>query len=185
MHDDLGSGLTKITYLSQMALLNKSTDENIVNINKTSTELVESMSEIIWVMKDENNSWEELLLFIKKYAEEYCGNNNLSVHFDYPETLIQSEVSGEKRRNILLSIKEVLHNIVKHANATDVTLKVIQNNKIHIIVADNGIGITTSKRNKPSGGNGQKNISERMKLVNGTSAIEEENGTKIHFTIPI
>jgi signal transduction histidine kinase/ligand-binding sensor domain-containing protein len=185
MHDDLGSGLTKITYLSQMAMLNKTSDENIVNINKTSTELVESMSEIIWVMKDENNSWEELLLFIKKYAVDYCGNNNLSVHFDYPETLVQTELSGEKRRNIFLSIKEVLHNIVKHSKATDVTVTVQQNNKVHIIIADNGIGINTSKRQKSSVGNGQKNISERMKLVNATFSIEENNGTKIHFVIPI
>ena len=185
MHDDLGSGLTKITYLSQMAMLNKSSDDNLVNINKTSTELVESMSEIIWVMKDENNSWEELLLFIKKYAVEYCSNNNLSVHFDYPETLIQFEVSGEKRRTIFLSIKEVLHNIVKHAEATDVTIKVIQNNTIHIIISDNGIGITTSKGSKTSSGNGQKNISERMKSVNATFTIEENNGTQIHFIIPI
>ncbi|MBN8641501.1 MAG: hypothetical protein J0L86_06770 [Flavobacteriales bacterium] len=185
MHDDLGSGLTKITYLSQMAMLNKSSDENIVNINKTSTELVESMSEIIWVMKDENNSWEELLLFIKKYAVEYCGNNKLSVHFDYPETLLQSELSGEKRRNIFLSIKEVLHNIVKHAKASEVTVQVIQSDKVHIIITDNGIGITTSKSQKPSSGNGQKNISERMKLVNATFSIEENNGTKIHFILPI
>ncbi len=185
MHDDLGSGLTKITYLSQMAMLNKSSDDNLVHINKTSTELVESMSEIIWVMKDENNSWEELLLFIKKYAVEYCSNNNLSVHFDYPEILIQSEVSGEKRRNIFLSIKEVLHNIVKHAEATDVTIKVVQNNTIHIMIADNGIGITASKGTKTSSGNGQKNISERMKSVKATFTIEENNGTQIHFIIPI
>lgn len=185
MHDDLGSGLTKITYLSQMAMLNKNNDENISNINKTSTELVESMSEIIWVMKDENNSWEELLLFIKKYAVEYCGNNNLLVHFDYPETLLQSELSGEKRRNLFLSIKEILHNIVKHAKATDVSMKVIQNDTIHIIIADNGIGMSASKRNKPSGGNGQKNITERMKSVNASFSIEENNGTKIHFIIPI
>lgn len=185
MHDDLGSGLTKITYLSQMAMLNKDSDEKIVSINKTSTELVESMSEIIWVMKDENNSWEELLLFIKKYAVEYCSNNNLSVHFDYPDTLLQSELSSEKRRNLFLSIKEVLHNIVKHAKATDVTVKVLQNDKIHIIIADNGIGISSSKSQKPSGGNGQKNITERMKLVNATFSISENNGTQIHFIIPV
>ncbi|WP_298136887.1 7TM diverse intracellular signaling domain-containing protein [Flavobacterium sp.] len=47
MHDDLGSGLTKITYLSQMAIDDYDLKENLSKINKTSSDLVENMSEII------------------------------------------------------------------------------------------------------------------------------------------
>uniref|UniRef100_UPI002FDEA2E6 ligand-binding sensor domain-containing protein n=1 Tax=Flavobacterium sp. TaxID=239 RepID=UPI002FDEA2E6 len=42
MHDDLGSGLTKITYLSQMALQKEDNKSLLSGIKNTSTELVES-----------------------------------------------------------------------------------------------------------------------------------------------
>lgn len=183
MHDDLGSGLTKITYLSQMALQKGDNKELLSSIKNTSTELVESMSEIIWAMKEENNSWEELLSYLKLYAQDYCQNNNLTVHFTFPEEDMNFKIIGEVRRHIFLSVKECLHNIVKHAEAKNVTFAITKNTTVNITIHDDGKGIHLNQE-KSFGGNGLKNITGRMKKINARLSIVKENGTSILFEIP-
>lgn len=183
MHDDLGSGLTKITYLSQMALQKEHNKELLSNIKNTSTELVESMSEIIWAMKEENNTWEELLSYIKLYAQEYAQNNNLKVRFVFPEVEMNFKIIGEVRRHIFLSVKECLHNIVKHAEAQNVTLIIEKKATINITIQDDGKGITSNSE-KHIGGNGLKNIRKRMEKINAQFTLVNRNGTTVQFKIP-
>lgn len=183
MHDDLGSGLTKITYLSQMALQKENNKELLSNIKNTSTELVESMSEIIWAMKEENNTWEELLSYIKLYAQEYGQNNDLKVHFIFPEAEMNFKIIGEVRRHIFLSVKECLHNIVKHAEAKNITIRIEKKTTVDIIIHDDGKGITLNSE-KHIGGNGLKNIRKRMEKINAEFSIVNEKGTTILFKIP-
>jgi ligand-binding sensor domain-containing protein/two-component sensor histidine kinase len=183
MHDDLGSGLTKITYLSQMALQHANQKEYLSTIKSTSKELVESMSEIIWAMKEENNSWDELISYIKLYAQEYGETNNLMVHFKYPEVTMDFTIIGEVRRHIFLSIKEVLHNIVKHANAKNIFIQIEKKNDILITIQDDGQGFATQSESY-LGGNGLKNINQRMQKIGGQMRITHHKGTEIIFTIP-
>lgn len=184
MHDDLGSGLTKITYLSQIALHKANPTDYLSTIKTTSTQLVENMSEIIWTMKEENNNWEELVLFIKNYTQEYCENNNLEAHFILPESELNTTLIGEVRRHIFLAIKECLHNIVKHAKAKNVILKIEKNSAIIITIQDDGIGFTETSESHV-GGNGLPNISKRIKKINGTMKLSSSaGGTVITLCIP-
>lgn len=185
MHDDLGSGLTKITYLSQMALSKESNKEDLQSIKKTSTELVENMSEIIWAMKEDNNTIEDLVSYVKTYAQEYCTDNNLNCIIQLPEKLYARSVSGQNRRNIYLAIKESLHNIVKHANARNVWITASFSNQWKLSIKDDGIGFNPSPREKHIGGNGLRNIYKRIEAVNGNVEIVIDNGTEIIFYIPL
>jgi len=87
------------------------------------------------------------------------------------------------RRNIFLTVKECLHNIVKHANASTVYFSVELNGSIQIIIHDNGKGIDLNNRRPYS--NGVTNIHERMKEINGSAVIINEHGTKILLNIPM
>ncbi len=186
MHDDLGSGLTKITYLSQMAINKEDSKPDLLAIKKTSTELVENMSEIIWAMKEENNSLEDLLYYIKMYAVEYCAANNLNCIVQFPEKIPVENIAGQNRRNIYLAAKETLHNIVKHAQAKNVSLKVLFDKQWLLSIKDDGIGIdlNSAKTNQLIGGNGLKNIKTRIAAVKGHVEIKNNQGTQISFHIP-
>ncbi|MBP6431131.1 MAG: hypothetical protein KA319_05140, partial [Ferruginibacter sp.] len=185
MHDDLGSGLTKITYLSQMALNKENNADDLQAIKKTSTELVESMSEIIWAMKEENNSLEDLVYYIKAYAIEYCTSNNLNCTIHLPEKLYPRIVVGQNRRNIYLAVKEALHNIVKHAHAKSVVLTASFSNQWVLSIKDDGIGFYQPTTEKHIGGNGLKNIYKRIEAVRGHVEIKNNNGTELIFYIPL
>ena len=186
MHDDLGSGLTKITYLSQMAINKENSKEDLQAIKKTSTELVENMSEIIWAMKEENNSLEDLLYYIKVYAVEYCAANHLNCTIQFPEKLPAGNVTGQNRRNIYLAAKETLHNIVKHAHAQQVTVTVSLDTGWVLSIKDDGggIAVNTIKPDQLFGGNGLKNIKNRIEAVNGRVEIINNQGTEVQFHIP-
>ena len=49
-------------------------------------------------------------------------------------------VSGEFRRNVYLTVKEALHNIVKHSGASKVDIRVEAGKQLFISIHDNGKG---------------------------------------------
>jgi signal transduction histidine kinase len=92
-------------------------------------------------------------------------------------------IIGEVRRHIFLSIKEVLHNIVKHANAKSITIQIEKKSAVVITIKDDGQGF----KERPEGylgGNGLKNIEQRMQKIGGQMTITQDQGTQITFTIP-
>jgi signal transduction histidine kinase len=183
MHDDLGSGLTKINYLSQMAMLQVNIDENLKKINQTSSDLVSNMSEIIWAMKEENNSIEDLTSFIKTYAVDYLESNSIEVMVSITENNLFNRINGNYRRSLFLVVKEALHNIVKHAKAKRVELKISSDENLEISIADDGIGFDNHSISSLS--NGLKNMKSRVESLHGNFEVIIQNGTKIVFSVPL
>jgi signal transduction histidine kinase len=100
-----------------------------------------------------------------------------------PDNLPQDIVSGEFRRNIYLTVKETLHNIVKHAQATEVLISIEITNRLILKIKDNGIGIDNT-RGKPSG-NGLFNMNTRIQGLNGHFEIVNSNGTQVNILVPL
>jgi signal transduction histidine kinase len=187
MHDDLGSGLTTIKYLSEKAI-SKSADnheiEEIKKISNYSNELVHNMAEIIWAMNSRFDNTQSLSSYIRRYASEYMEENNIELYFSCNFNEDLTMISGEKRRNIFLIIKEILHNIVKYSNATAVNISLDFETKYILIIEEiNGVGFDiTTKNNK---GNGLFNINKRANSINGTLKIERQNsGMKYILAVP-
>ncbi|MEP6711686.1 MAG: 7TM diverse intracellular signaling domain-containing protein [Ferruginibacter sp.] len=181
MHDDLGSGMTTIRLYSELAK-NKIGDNVIPEIDKISTsasELIDKMNAIIWSMSSSNDSLGNMIAYIRSYALEYFENfPAITCKIYIPERLPELEVNGEIRRNVFLVIKEALHNIVKHAQATTVTINLNKEPKgLSLTIQDNGKGI--DMENVRSFGNGLKNMKKRMEALDISFSIENNNGTLI------
>ncbi len=177
MHDDLGSGLTAISYLSQ-----DRKEETFGKIQEKSRELIKNMSEIIWSMKAENDTVFELISYIKRYAFNYGEENGLDIKFTISVTNENQEISGDIRKNIYLIVKEALHNTVKHAKASRVNVTIQCDTTLYIAVQDDGIGFIIDPTNY---GNGIKNIRKRAERINGTVLFETQKGTKIMVKVPL
>ena len=187
IHDDLGAGLSTIRFLSEKVKLNAANETTKTDIEKmqlTSNDLMEKMNEIIWAMNEKNDTLEDLLFYTRAYAKEYCEENGLQCSFDIPENIPLLFVSGEVRRNVFLIVKESLHNIVKHAFASEVNFKISVDRNLSIKVRDNGRGIETKKINL-NGGNGLQIMQKRMGSIGGTLAINTQNGTSIEMDVPL
>jgi signal transduction histidine kinase len=185
MHDDLGSGVTAIRLMSEIVKSKMKTDQfpEIDKISNSANELLGKMNSIIWTMKSSNDSVESLAAYLRAYATEYFDGTSVDCTVTVNE-FIDHELSGEKRRNIFLSFKETLNNILKHANATRVNISIAANEeKLVINVHDNGIGIDL--KNLRRFGNGLNNIKKRMQSIQGEFTINSENGTHVCFELDL
>jgi len=189
MHDDLGSGLTTIRYLSDKALMQaKDTEEaeQIQRIADHSNTLVRNMSEIIWAMNSRFDDAENLAGYLRRYASEYLEERMIPFSFDIvDEQLTDVNVRGEVRRNLFLVFKEVLHNTVKYSAAAEVIIQLRIEDQVSIKVSEiggKGFEPTASEEK----GNGLYNIRKRMKAIHGHISFEKTpDAMHIIFSAPI
>lgn len=183
MHDDLGAGMTTIRLYSELAK-SKLADNPIPEVDKIShsaNELLNKMNAIIWSMSSSNDSLGNMIAYIRSYALEYFEDTGIKCRIDIPEKLPNVEVIGEIRRNVFLVVKEALNNILKHANATEVSIRLIRvENTLTLYIHDNGKGIDMETIRQF--GNGLKNMKKRMNDVEIDFNIENKNGTLITLT---
>ena len=141
MHDDVGASLTRISILSELAKNNSENKQWLGQISDTSREVMEEMSQIIWALNPKNDTLEGLIAYIRRFAFEYLEPTSVQCLFDLPESLPSIALSVEVRRNIYLSIREALHNVVKHSGAQEVKISLQKNEQTFTItVRDNGNG---------------------------------------------
>lgn len=187
MHDDLGAGLSQIKFLSESIGMKRQKhlpiDEEVSGIRDFSDEMIDKMGEIVWALNEKNDTLNDLLSYTRAYAVEYLGQNGITCRVKEPEQISQVNVSGEFRRNIYLTVKESLHNIVKHAQATEVIILIEVSKMLEIEIRDNGIGIDNAVRSEF--GNGLNSMKNRMKELNGSFEIESKIGTEVIIKAPL
>ena len=185
MHDDVGSALTTILYLSD-ELQNQDTagrTHTVQGIAETATAVMDKMNEIIWSMNKEYDTLDDLIAYTRQHAAQFLQNHHLGYHFNMPDTPPSLHLSGEERRNIYLVVKEALHNIVKHASATEVSITFQLNYRLDVTIKDNGKGIDNATLSRF--GNGLKNMRRRMETIGGNFDISTGRGTTVRLQCPL
>jgi len=187
MHDDLGSGLSRIKFLSETIGIKKQQqqpiEEDISKIREYSHEMIDKMGEIVWALNEKNDSLTDLLSYTRSYTVEYLSQNGIRCTVDSPEFLPAGFVSGEMRRNIFLTVKEALHNIVKHAQADNVWIDIQQGKDLIITIKDDGVGF--EEKNVRAFSNGLHNMKKRMNDIGGILEIANGQGTLVKLSVPL
>jgi signal transduction histidine kinase/ligand-binding sensor domain-containing protein len=188
MHDELGSGLTKISIMSEVAIAeinNPARAKNqLENISASSRELVDNLQDIIWILNLKNDSLENICPYIREYALKYFEPFDIHVDVEFPDKISSIKLSEDQRRNILLVFKETFNNISKHSGCRQVKLKMTEHqNVISFTITDNGKGFDKNKIR--SFANGLQNMKKRMADINGTFEIRSapQQGTSSEFII--
>lgn len=190
MHDEIGSKLTKISFLSEHARVDAKTEGplagKIESIAETSRELLQTMDEIVWVVNPRNDSLEHLAAYLSHYADEYFQNTSVECEQRLPQAIPHIPLSSETRHNLFLAFEETLNNVLKHSGASKVKVEMTVNApKFEIIVTDNGKGFESGaaaangavKNSRGGrGGNGLRNIRQRLTDIGGESAIRSQPG---------
>ena len=178
MHDDLGAGITTIRLYSELAKkrMGKNVIPEIEKISASANELINNMNSIIWTMSTSNDSLHNMIAYLRNYALEYFEDTGIHCQINVEENIPDTIVIGERRRNVFLVIKELLNNIVKHAQATEVKISLkIESGYLALTIQDNGIGINPENFRKA--GNGLNNIKKRMADMQLDFSIENNHGT--------
>ncbi len=181
LHDDVGSMLTKILFLSTAAC--KSSADGTRSMEKISTtaeEAVKKMDEIVWAVNPRNDNLKNLWAYITEYAAELFDSTPVAPRFEFPAEIPDMVLASDLRHNVFLVVKESLSNVLKHSRAETVRLRLdVMKGLIRIVVSDNGVGI--DHRAKNGLGNGLKNMAERIEKIGGGLQIRqaEPSGTEI------
>lgn len=186
LHDDIGSGLNKILFLSEMIskpkIINEEAKTIINKIKTKSKQLIFDMRDIIWVLDEDNLQIETLIAKIREYAYDFFEEENINLVFNTTLDNNQKINAIQVVRTVISIIKEILNNILKHANANKVTIDFQKtNNTFSFTITDNGNGFNENIKL----GNGLKNMKQRALDVNADIIIESKLnlGTRITFKI--
>jgi signal transduction histidine kinase len=189
MHDEIGSKLTKISFLSEHAKVDAQSAgplaARVESIAEASRELLQTMDEIVWVVNPRNDSLEHLAAYLSHYAGEYFQNTSVECEVRLPRAIPHHPLSSEARHNLFLTFEETLNNVLKHAAATKVKVEMTVNApEFEITVADNGRGFelrSTASVNGaargPRGGNGLRNMRQRLADIGGACDILSQPGS--------
>jgi ligand-binding sensor domain-containing protein len=187
MHDEIGSNLSEIAILSELAKKNPGKAEHhIQGISELTSEVIDNVSEIVWAMNPQNDELDNLIAHTRRYAVKYLGLANINCRFVSPDDLPSYTLSAEFRRNIFLIVKEVLHNIVKHSCAPEVLFAVnFSDHNLEMKIEDNGKGFSLEKSR--TSGNGLSNMKKRIEDIGGFITIQSAcgKGTQISFSAKI
>ena len=185
IHDELGSGMTTIRLMSEIAK-NKMKENVPVEIDKISNsanEVLNKMNAIIWSMNSSNDSLDSLVSYVRAYSIEFFDATPIDCKVTMPQTILAKEISGDKRRNIFLCVKETLNNALKHSKASKVKIDIEADLKLIIRISDNGVGINQEHIRRF--GNGLKNIDRRMKSIGVTYNISSSGGAETILELPL
>jgi signal transduction histidine kinase/ligand-binding sensor domain-containing protein len=193
IHDDIGAGLTQITLLSELARREKDrTTTHLDRISDSARELTRAMDEIVWAVDPQHDTFTGLMDYISAYAEDFLRVAGIRCRMDLPTVLPEIRIDAELRYNLFLALKETLNNIVKHAHATEVWLRLeIKRDSFSLIVEDNGQGLNATGSassiggDRISSGSGLSNLDKRLSSVGGRCRIESRpgRGTRVEMTI--
>jgi signal transduction histidine kinase len=190
IHDEIGSGLSKIALLSSGMERKLSEQEELSKTNRRikqlSSEVIQNMGEIIWAVNPGNDSVSSLFAYLRNYLNHFAEETQLSTQIELycenPEDL-ERQLRPEMKRNLLLIVKEALNNIQKHAQANEVDFRCrFGRSKVNLLIRDNGKGFTETPRFNH--GNGMKNMQKRATDLQGILDISFDSGTVIKLEFP-
>jgi signal transduction histidine kinase/ligand-binding sensor domain-containing protein len=190
LHDQLGANLTQVALLGEMAEADKDAPSEVEShaqqISQTARETTRSLDEIVWAVNPANDTLDGLVNYAGKYAQEYLALAGLRCRADFPAQLPVIPIPPEVRHNVFLAFKEAVHNVVKHAQATEARIRLrLEPGNFILEIEDNGRGM--GNQTVPQNRNGLRNMKKRMEDIHGEFSISggADGGTVVRLKIPI
>jgi len=178
IHDDLGARLTHICLVGGRAEAEAlSMEELRMGFHKVidmTSDLVGSLYETVWSVNPENDHLDALLNHLTQMTQNMCEPASIACRIHVPEVPENHPIPSGIRHTISLTVKEALHNAIKHSEATEISARfTVDAPVLRIDIADNGQGFPVSGAER---GHGLKNMHDRMEEIGGTARIESSPG---------
>ncbi len=187
LHDSVGSGLSEISILSELLKAQASEDRKdfksgLNNISTISRSLIESMSDIVWLVNPKKDTLKDLFKRLQMSYQEVLRYSDADLVVENLDELENIRLPMNFRQHLYLIFKEAINNAIKYSGGDLFTLKIqTSGNNLTVIFSDNGKGFDL---NHEKMGNGLMNMKNRAKEIGGK--IEyfsvENKGTTIKFT---
>ncbi|GAA4470551.1 hypothetical protein GCM10023189_59330 [Nibrella saemangeumensis] len=190
LHDEVGATLTSIAISTKLVQKKVNGQQPEIQpildqIKADSEETIHSIRDTVWALNPDNDAPEKFLERLRSVALQLLANQSMTLSFDCDLTPTElPPFSMEQRRNIYLVFKEAIHNIVKHAQASQVRVQIHRQAKqLLIAVSDDGRGFDKAAQTDGNGlANFRKRAAEGGFLVEVKSGIGQ--GTVVRMQVP-
>jgi len=189
LHDAISQQLFALTMLSEAAVKQIDTHPNLAkqqmtDVAQAALHSQAEMRALLLHLRPVHLSGDPLIKGIHKLIEELKQKCQMDFKVTISPEITLSEMIEE---HIFRIVQEAFSNILRHAFATEVTLKIIQKEKdVSIYIADNGKGFDIENNINKKASYGLKTMRERSEEIGGTFSVRsnEKEGTYINITIP-
>jgi ligand-binding sensor domain-containing protein len=184
LHDDIGSSLSQIAMLSDLARRSENGDVPpgpLGEISGISRELVGTMSDIVWAVNPNNDWLSNLASRIRRFATDLLGARGIDLRFEGPAGSLDINTDAEVRRQVYLIFKEGIHNIARHSGASKVEIYLVLNgDTLFLQLTDNGKGFDPTA---DADGNGLPSMRKRAAHLGGKLRIVSQPGAGATLTL--
>ena len=153
--------------------------------------LARQLNQIVWAVNPANDTLEQFTSHICKFAQDYLSLAGIRCRLDVPDFVPHYPLPAPERHNLFLATKEALHNIVKHAQAGQVWLRLkLDADVLTLLIEDDGKGCDAETVTVPPVGmvgDGLANMQQRMDQLGGRFAQQSRpgNGTTVRLILPL
>ena len=198
LHDDIGSGLSRMAILSEVVKqqIGNNAEQSgplLTEIADSARTLVDSMRDIVWSIDPRRDDLANVVVRLRQFASDVLEPQKIKLDFQAPPELEKVKLNPEQRRHLFLIFKEAINNISRHAECTSVSLDItVLHNRLIAEMRDDGRGFsdvasTDAPTNGGAGGHGLQNMRTRTAQLRGQLSVDASPGcgTRVKLTIPL
>ncbi|GAB5533753.1 MAG: hypothetical protein Rubg2KO_00020 [Rubricoccaceae bacterium] len=182
LHDDIGASLSSMAVLSDLVLRNETLSDSdrrrLGRLSSSARDLVDHLRDIVWAIDPEADRVQDLAVRLRDTADALLPGVRCGVKAPEDATL---SLDMDTRRHLMLVGKEALHNIARHASATEVRIELaLDSETLSLSIVDNGQGF---EPDDASGGHGLRSFAERARQLEGTLDVVSAPGEGTRITL--
>jgi signal transduction histidine kinase len=186
LHDEIGSSLGSIALITQEILASSGnstqTREDLTEIKQIADETVSAMRDITRLIQSDRYGSDDLATLLRDTAARLLRSIPYTVNVEARTT--SHKLPVDRQRDLILMFKEALHNITRHALATEVGIRLKQTAQCLILsIQDDGKGFDPAA---VTGGMGLINLRRRAEKHQGrVDIVSSSEGTTLTLTLPL
>ena len=168
LHDDVGSTLSSIRFLSSMALDDTEKNEyksqnTLMSINQSAQKMLDAMNDIIWSIQPQNDTLENIFVRMISFASDLFDAKKIKLQWKVNDAVKHVHIGPAVRHNLLLIFKEAVNNLAKYSEASEANIILdFQHSFLVLTIRDNGKGFD---KEMIHAGNGLQNMVSRAKKI--------------------
>lgn len=188
LHDEVGSTLSSIGFLSSMALndidhQNDKLKDTLFSISESSHNMLDAMNDIIWNIQPKNDVLENIIARMMSFASELLEARKISLKYHIADNIKHLHLGLAVRHDFYVIFKESINNLAKYSSASEafISLEFMQPYLV-LTISDNGKGFDENTIKK---GNGLKNMQNRAAKIGAKYYLQSERGKGTTITLHI
>lgn len=190
LHDDLGSSLSRISILSELARRRAEGDPDgmrlVSDIGETAREMMDALGESIWAIDPRRDDLRSLATRIRRFAGDLLESHGITWSLQAPADAEEVKLSPVERRQLYLIFKEALHNVAQHSGASSVAMSLaVKSWRVTATIRDDGRGFDEPAEGETRHGLGS--MSARAADLGGWLTIDSAagRGTEVRLEVPL